>query len=79
MDTANIVTWKLKSLNSILSLKIFLIEDKSKPPIGCLTFTFSQKYLWWKGLKVFLFSLEVVCLIQWKGGVVHNFHYWGTE
>ena len=34
---------KIKSLKSILSIKIFLIENKCKTPYGCLTFIFNQK------------------------------------
>ena len=45
-----------KSLKSMLSWKIFLIENEYKTPIGCLIFIFYQKYfLWQHGLKVFLF------------------------
>ena len=35
---------EIKSLKYILSLKIFLIENECKTPLGCLTFIFYQKY-----------------------------------
>ena len=48
-----ILSHEKKSLKkSILSLKIFLIENECETSYGCLTFIFYQKYfLWSNGLK----------------------------
>ena len=52
-----ILHMKIKTVKSILLGKIFLIENECKTPIGCLIFVSYQKYfLWWNGLKAYLFS-----------------------
>ena len=57
----HIATWKWKSLKSILSSKIFLIENECKTLIRFFdSFSIKNIFFWWNRLKAFYFQVTIL-------------------